>query len=121
MGQPHFTTAKYFRAAESDQIAPRGYERPEPIHDRALEMELAERLTERRRLLSDREPAEKNTGLLQNRYTQRQIGARLGTSHVAVCHYEIGISCPKTFAGWQRWARALGGRLTITLELPEVK
>ena len=53
--------------------------------------------------------------------SQKLIAARIGISPGSLRDWEIGRSLPTNLDHWQQWARALGGRLTITLELPEVK
>jgi len=85
----------------------------EAAHDRALEMELAERLQERRvRLRLGEEP-------WTSQYTLKRVGEKVGVSKVAVFRWEESTACPMTLGLWQRWARALGGKLKIELELPD--
>ena len=85
-------------------------------HDKGLEIELSYRLTNRRKLLLKRDGGVGSGGI----FLQQNVAAKIGLTGVSLCLYESGGQFPSTFARWQRWARALGGTLTISLELPEV-
>ncbi len=39
---------------------------------------------------------------------QSAVAARLGVNRASLCHWETGISCPSTFALWNRWAELVG-------------
>jgi len=86
-------------------------EQIERAHDKALEMDLAEELTEARRELFS-----ENWSIVPNPYSQIAVAEKIGVCDVSLCQWEKGSCVPRSFAHWQRWARALHKKLNIELE-----
>ncbi len=78
-------------------------------HDRAIEMEMAERLTNLRKKLRQGEILLGGS----KTYTQYAVAEKIRVSHVSLCHWETGFSYPATWGQWDRWARALKDKFSI--------
>lgn len=90
-----------------------------PYHDRATEMELAERLRQRRQELFYRYSYENRVATTKgtaNPYSQTSVGACAGVSPTVVFFWENGYRFPMTQEKWEAWAQALGAEIEFRLE-----